>query len=270
MTAVEQLVWTPPRYRTKTINAASRGGQVVAWVEGHFVVLKGPQAGQPMRWLNWEKYVAEALYELRENGAHRHREGLVGVGRQNGKSIIGSGFALEALYRGPQGSEVYSCAGDRQQGRIVFNEARKQVESNPHLSRYAKVYRDAIEIPDKGSVYRVLSSDATLQQGLSPYFVVFDEVHVQRDAELWDAMRYGMAARPDAILLGITTAGDHEDSLCGKLYEYGRGFAVRQAVRIRAAPGSGRSRRRYVLLRLVGTRRSAAPQDGEDGPGGRV
>lgn len=225
MTAAPPRVWTPPRYITPPLYPESRGMGIVEWVEGRFVVLKGPMAGQQMRWLTWEQFVAERLYELRPNGTHRFREGLVGVGRQNGKSIIGSGLGLEALLRGPVGSEVYSCAGDRKQAGIVFNEARKQVEGNELLSRYTKVYRDAIEVPETGNVYRVLSADATLQQGLSPYFVVFDEVHVQRNDELWNAMRYGMAARPNAILLGITTAGDHEDSLCGQLYEYGQRVA---------------------------------------------
>jgi phage terminase large subunit-like protein len=183
--------------------------------------LKGPWAGRPLRFLEWEKLVIQELFEGDEAG-NRYRQGLVGVGRQNGKSIIGSGLAVEALFRGPVGSEIYSAAGDRQQARVVFGEAKRQIASTPRLAAQAKVYRDAIEIPSTGSVYRVLSSDAKLQQGLSPYFVVFDEVHVQRDDELWNAMAFGMAARPGSVLLGITTAGDHEDSLCGRLYEYGR------------------------------------------------
>lgn len=222
------LTWQPPLHHTRPLYDRTRGPEVYGWVEDSFTVLKGPLAGQPMRWLAWEKYVAEQLYELTPQGTHRYREGLVGVGRQNGKSLVGSGLALEALFRGPIGSEVYSAAGDRQQARIVFNEARRQVEQSPALSKHANIFRDAIEIPAKGSVYRVLSSDAKLQQGLSPYFCLFDEVHVQRDEELWNAMRFGMAARPDAILLGITTAGDHEDSLCGRLYEYGKKLAAKE------------------------------------------
>jgi phage terminase large subunit-like protein len=179
-------------------------------------------AGQRLRFLRWEDLVIRRIYEtLDPTGTHRHRTGLVGVGRQNGKGVMTHGMALEALFRGPIGSEVYSAAGDRAQAGIVFKDAKKQVERNPRLAALAKVYRDAIEIPSTGNVYRVLSADAGLQQGLSPYFVVFDEVHVQKNDDLWDALEFGMAARPGAMILGITTAGSHEDTPCGRLYEYG-------------------------------------------------
>lgn len=219
-------LWTPPLFHSPAHpGALSRGQAVIDFTEATCTVLKGPLAGRPMRWLRWQRWLAGAWYELNPDGTQRYREGLVGVGRQNGKSLPSAGMALEALYRGPDGSEVYSAAGDRQQARIVFGEARKQVEKSPVLSKHARLYRDAIEIPDKGNVYRVLSSDAKLQQGLSPYFCVFDEVHVQRNDELWNAMRFGMAARPNAMLLGITTAGEHEDTLCGQMYEYGKRVA---------------------------------------------
>ena len=215
--------WVAPRYTTPPASDdwTTRGGDVLGWCEQQLVVLKGPLAGHPYRPFAWQRFITERLYELKPDDTHRHRTGLVGVGRQNGKSLPSGGLALEALFRGPYGAEVYSAAGDRQQARIVFGEARKQVEASPQLSKVAKVYRDAIEVPSRGSVYRVLSADAKLQQGLSPYFVVFDEVHVQPDDQLWEALRYGMAARPDAIMLGLTTAGEHEDTLCGQLYEHG-------------------------------------------------
>lgn len=229
MTAVAAPPLVMPRYRSKVMYPASRGAEVIKFGHTHLRNTKGPQTGTPLRYLQWEQYVIQELYELAEweggNLKHRYRRGLVGVGRQNGKSIVGAGLALEGLFAGPAGSEIYSAAGDRQQGRIVFGEARRQVEQNERLAKFAKVYRDAIEIPSTGNVYRVLSADSKLQQGLSPQLVIFDEVHVQPNEELWDALAFGMAARPNALMLGITTAGDHEDTLCGRLYEYGKRVA---------------------------------------------
>ena len=210
-----------PKYRTMPLSRYSTGQSKIDWCERSMMTLKGTRAGKPLRFLRWEEYAILRLSEAYGTGAPRFRTGMIGVGKQNGKSVIGSGLAAEALFRGPMGSEIYSAAGDRQQARIVFGETKKQIERSPLLEPKAKIYRDAIEIPEKGNVYRVLSSDAKLQQGLSPYFVVFDEVHVQRDDELWNAMLFGMAAREEAMLLGITTAGAHEDSLCGQLYADG-------------------------------------------------
>ena len=216
-----------PKFLTPTHKGYSRGESVIRWCERDMTTLKGPRAGQDLRFLRWQRFAITRLYETTDVTAehNQHRTGIIGVGRQNGKSIIGSALATEALYRGPEGSEIYSAAGDRKQARIVFEESKKQIQRSPRLSALATIYRDAIEIPTTGNVYRVLSADAKLQQGLSPYFVVFDEVHVQPNEDLWDAMVFGMAARPNGMILGITTAGEHEDSLLGRLYEYGKTIA---------------------------------------------
>ena len=81
--------------------------------------------------------------------------GLLGLPRKNGKSFLTSGLALQGLFDEP-GAEVYSCAGDKEQARIVFAEARRAVEADADLSRELKVYRDAVEYPATHSVYRVL------------------------------------------------------------------------------------------------------------------
>lgn len=214
-----------PRYRSPELHNVSRGFGVIEWAHEHLETQKGPLAGNSLTLTRWEQWVIQELFEEEESTDLRYRRGLIGVGRQNGKSVLGSTLGLEALFRGPQGSEIYSAAGDKKQARIVFNAARRQVSNSEFLSSTAKVYRDAIEIPETGNVYRVLSADAALQQGLSPFLVIFDEVHVQRNEELWDALSLGMGARPDALILGITTAGYDPETLCGRMYDYGKKVA---------------------------------------------
>src|SRR2546422_7070674 len=109
------------------------------------------------------------------------------------------------------GAEVYSCAGDKDQARIVFGEAKKSVEANPDLSARFKVYRDAIESPAQNAVYRVLSAEAYSKEGLNPSLVVFDELHVQPNDELWNTMNLGSGTRAQPLVLAITTAGVKTD-----------------------------------------------------------
>jgi phage terminase large subunit-like protein len=144
------------------------------------------------------------------------------MARKNGKSLLGSVIALYGLIEGEPGAEVYSAAGDRQQARVVFNEAKWQISQSPALSGVCKVYRDVVEVPSTGAIYRVLSSDAKLQQGLNPSTVVFDELHVQPNSELWDALTLGSGARKDPNIVAITTAGYDLDTVCGSLYNYGK------------------------------------------------
>jgi len=200
----------------------SSGQEVVDFAETFLHVSKGVRAGERLRLTNWQKDLLGSLYERRDDGLLRYRRSLVGLARKNGKSLVGSVIALYGLIEGEPGAEVYSAAGDRMQARIVFNEAKWQISQSPALSGICKVYRDVVEVPSTGAIYRVLSADAKLQQGLNASTVIFDEVHVQPNEDLWNALTLSSGARKDPNIVGITTAGFDPDSLCGRLYNYGK------------------------------------------------
>ena len=185
-------------------------------------VSKGVRAGQPLLLTSWQCELLTSLYERRDDGLLRYRRSLIGLARKNGKSLLGTVVALYGLIEGEPGAEVYSAAGDRQQARVVFNEAKWQIMQSPALSGVCKVYRDVVEVPSTGAIYRVLSSDAKLQQGLNPSTVIFDELHVQPNDDLWDALTLGSGARKDPNIVAITTAGFDLDTVCGRLYNYGK------------------------------------------------
>jgi phage terminase large subunit-like protein len=92
--------------------------------------------------------------------AIRHQSQLVLMPRKNGKSALGSVIGLYGLILGPKGNECYSVAAEKEQARIVFSDARRMIEASPELSALTKLYRDAIELPSMGSVYRVMSAEA--------------------------------------------------------------------------------------------------------------
>lgn len=225
-----------PQWLTKVPAAdlkRSRGDDVVDFAEALCKITKDSiagHAGDPMVFRPWQRDLTRGLFAVGPNGKLRHKVAMVGLPRKNGKSAWLSAIALEHLVFGPAGGEVYSCAADRQQARIVFGAAKRMVELQPELSDILQVYRDAIYNPKTGSTYRVLSSDAGLQEGLSPTLVCFDEVHAQPNRELWDVMSLAQGARPESMMIGITTAGvktqtNGMDSLAFGLYEYGKKVA---------------------------------------------
>ena len=190
----------------------------------------GGRAGEPLVLRPWQRELMAHLYARRADGRLKHKVALVGLARKNGKSALGSGIGLYSLLMGPRGGEVYSCAADRDQARIVFGSARQMVESSPELAAQTKLYRDAIEVPSTGSVYRVLSAEAFTKEGLSPTAVIYDELHAAPNDELWNVMTLAQAARRDALTLGITTAGvksdqTGQDSTCYRLFQYGQRVA---------------------------------------------
>jgi phage terminase large subunit-like protein len=186
----------------------------------------GGSAGEPMIMRPWQTAMMNRLLARTPNGRLKHRQALIGVPRKNGKSALGAGIALFGLAFGPSGGEVFSCAADKEQARIVFGTAKKMIELEPQFAGMFKTYRDAIELPATGSVYRVLSAEAYTKEGLNPHLVLFDEVHAQPNRELWDVMALATGARLEPLLVGITTAGVKSDSsggdsLCYGMYQYG-------------------------------------------------
>tara|TARA_R110000822_G_scaffold121075_6_gene254821 strand:- start:2970 stop:4454 length:1485 start_codon:yes stop_codon:yes gene_type:complete len=216
--------WAPTYYVDRKYSNTD-GDLVTQFAENWLSVTKGVLAGEALEFTPWQKWLFNALLERRTDSRLRYRRALIGLPRKQGKSLMGSALALYGLLAGEAGAEVYSAAGDRQQGRIVFGEAKQQVLNSPLLSRECKVYRDAIEVPRHGAVYRVLSSDGKLQQGLNPSLVIFDELHVQPNDDLYDALTLGSGARRDPLTVAITTAGYDLDTLAGRLYNYGKAVA---------------------------------------------
>jgi phage terminase large subunit-like protein len=123
------------------------------FVEQHCRVTKSSvaaPAGDLIRFRPWQRDLTSALFARRPDGRLRHRMSLIGIARKNGKSAWLTGVGIACLVLGPDGGEVYSVAGDRDQARIIHSAAKRTVELDPMLRQLCKVYRDAIEVPSIG------------------------------------------------------------------------------------------------------------------------
>jgi len=188
------------------------------------------RAGSPLVLRDWQKLLLEHLFAWDDDGL-RNRISLVGMPRKNGKSALGAALGLYSLILGPKGAEVYSVAAEKEQARIVFQDARRTIEASAELSAITKLYRDAIELPKFNSVYRVLSAESVTKEGLSPTTVIFDELHAQPDRELFDVFSLAMGARGKlSTMIAITTAGvrsdrSGRDGIAFNLYQMGQKIA---------------------------------------------
>jgi phage terminase large subunit-like protein len=112
------------------------------------------------------------------------------------------------------------------QASRAFSEIRRIVEADPELRGLFTFYKHSAEIASTGTVLRVLSADAGLQLGLEPSFTVFDEVAVQPNDRLWNAMSLGSGTRAQPMIVGISTPGWERDSLAYRLYQHGKKVAA--------------------------------------------
>lgn len=184
---------------------------------------KGEWAGRRFLLEPWqlERVVRPIFGTLRPDGLRQYRTVYLEMGRKNGKSTLIAGLGLFLLFAdGEAGAEIYSAAADRDQAAIVFDTAKRMIEASPALAERCEVYRRSIVVPHTGSVYRVLSADAPTKHGLNPHAVLFDELHAQRDRELWDVLTSGQGSRRQPLVIAITTAGYDRKSICYEMRQY--------------------------------------------------
>lgn len=199
----------------------SEGNFVIEFIERHCRITKGKQAGQLVKLVQWQRDLITDLFAL-EAGVRRYRRAYIQMARKNGKTFLLACVAVYEAVFGEIGGECYFVAGDRQQASRAFGEIRKIVEADPELRGLFTFYKHSAEIASKGTILRVLSADAGLQLGLEPSFVVFDEVAVQPNDRLWNAMSLGSGTRSQPMIVGISTPGWEKDSLAFRLYQHGK------------------------------------------------
>ena len=200
----------------------TQGHNVIRFLE-EFLTLGGSYYGQPFKVLDFQREVINDIYRLDDEGKRKHRTYLLGLPRKNAKTTLAAALGVYHLIADDADAApvAIAAAGDRQQARLVFDEVRRMIQANEDLASVCTVYRNEVKCHRNGGTFRVVSADAGLQQGLNPSFVVIDEYHVHKTAELFDALSLGSATRSQPLTLVISTAGFDLESPLGRLYRYG-------------------------------------------------
>lgn len=202
------------------------GIRVVEFIETFCRHSKGQFAGELFILQPWQRDLVMRLYGWkRSDGSRRFRRAYIEVPKKNGKSFLMSALSLYHLCcDGEAGAEVYNCACDRDQASIVYNEAATMVDQSPELAEILTTVKSQKRIVYAGQagVYRALSSEAPTKEGLNASLVVFDELHAQKDRDLWDRFVYAGRMRRQPLTVVITTAGDNRESVCWEQHEAAR------------------------------------------------
>lgn len=196
--------------------SASRAEHCIWWIEKYCRHTKGRFAGSPFLLRNWQKAIIRKLFgTVNTDGSRQYQTCYVEIPRKNGKSELAAAIALYLLLAdGEPGAEIYSCACDRNQAAIVFKVAAAMVRKNRTLAKRCRITESTktITVHKTESIYRVLSADGPRQHGLNPSGVIFDEVHTQKNRDLWEAMTTGSDTREQPLVFAITTAGVEGES----------------------------------------------------------
>lgn len=206
----------------------SRVERVVAFLE-YLPITQGSLAGQTLRVRPFQRRFLEAIYAQDETGTRPVRTAVLSMPRKNGKTQLVAGLALCHLL-GPEAEgrgEVYAAANDRFQLGKTFNEIAAILEALPDLEARVNVtkFRKEIEVlqgPGKGSIFAALSADAAGKHGLSPSFIVYDELGQAPKRDLYEALDTAMGARDNPLMCVISTQAADDHAIMSELVDYGQ------------------------------------------------
>jgi phage terminase large subunit-like protein len=201
----------------------------IEFIEQYCTHIKGNRwAGHRFTLIPWQRELLERAYgTLKANGNRQYRTIYCEVGKKNGKSELASCVALIGLVGDDEaGAEVYSAAGDINQASLVYYPAAQMVRNDEDLRERLKIIDSRRRIIDyqKNSFYQVLSSESFTKHGLNPSTVIFDELHAQKNRDLYDVLTEGTdIAREQQLIFIITTAGIHDENSIGwEVHDYAR------------------------------------------------
>lgn len=194
----------------------------------------GKFAGRQFTLLPWQRdEVIMPLFGWKRDRERRHvrrySKGDIFVAKKQGKSTIAAGLVNGFLMGGGHRAEVYGVAHTRDQASIIYREAAAMATSSPALSKHLKVIdsRKRIVYPAKQSFYQALAGESNARgvEGINPILILFDEIHVQRSRELYDALTYASAARENSLMLSVSTVGvADETTIWWEQYAYAKGI----------------------------------------------
>jgi len=194
---------------------------VIGFIEEFCFVPEGQNLGQPIHLMDWQKEEIRRIYDNPEVT----RRAILSFGRKNGKTSLSACLLLCHLC-GPMArpnSQLYSAAQSREQAAIIFNLAAKMVRMSPSLASCVQIRDTAKELlcPEIGTKYRALSAEASTAYGLSPVFVVHDELGRVRGehSELYEALETATAAHENPLSIVISTQAPTDGDLLSKLID---------------------------------------------------
>jgi phage terminase large subunit-like protein len=199
----------------------TRGQRNIAWIEAHCRIPEGKFVGKPVQLTTKQKKWIRRIYDSPT------RTFILSMARKNAKTALAS-FLLLLHLCGPEArpnSQLFSAAQSRDQAAILFALAAKVVRMSPDLSAVV-VVRDSgkqLFCPELGTLYRALSADASTAYGLSPVFVVHDELGQVKGprSELYEALETASAAQEQPLSIIISTQAPTDADLLSLLIDDG-------------------------------------------------
>ena len=200
------------------------GQRFLDWLSS-FKHRKGILAGQHIVPDIIQKFIFGNIYGWihRVTELRRFNKGYWQVGRKNAKSqSLGGVGSYEGSAFGELSAEVYCAATKKDQAKIVWDEIDGMIKGNEYLRDRFNVAYGTITHLKSGSIIKPLSKeDRKTGDGYNPQCGIIDEYHAHDTDEMYEIIESGMGARPQPLMMIITTAGFNLNNPCYRVeYKY--------------------------------------------------
>lgn len=198
---------------------ATEGDKVCRRAE-RFPFHEGPKRGQPFELQPWQVWIFRTLFGWVDpvSGWRRFREASIWEPKGNGKSPFAALVALCVLTVSTGGDKGYSAASAQKQARLVFDAAKEmlRIDADNAAAEKRKSIRDhfglvgeehRIKGANDNRLYEPVSSEAGTIEGIRPFFLVLDEVHVLPNRKLYDNLQSATNKVDGSLFVTISTAG---------------------------------------------------------------
>jgi phage terminase large subunit-like protein len=219
MTVAERFEQLKKKYKYDEKAAEEK----ITFIETHCRHVEGDLYGQPL--ILPEVYKNEILRPVfglkKPNGKRLINKVYIQMPRKNAKTTMMAAVEIAMLGNdGENSAQIYNCAGDDEQAGLLFNAAKKMVENDPLLRRHFKVFTSSIVYKD--SFIKKITSKSETKHGFNTHGWFYDEVHVAKNADLYETLDTSTGQRSNPIGWMITTPGTDQLSVCYQQYTYSK------------------------------------------------
>ena len=164
----------------------------------------------------FQKFIIESIYgwvKKENHNLRRFHKVFVSMARKQGKTLLIAGIILyEFLFgKNPARSrQIFCTANDKEQAKIAFEMARKQLDQlrakYPDIKKSTKRIREQLINLDDDSYVRPLSRETGAFDGYEPYLGVLDEYGASKTTEMMELLESGQGQLENPLIVIISTA----------------------------------------------------------------
>lgn len=170
--------------------------------------------------LPYQRWLGIHMLELRPDGRFRFSRVLVLISRQNGKTFYLKLLSLFMLFMGHAqlvlgAAQSLDIAREAWQGAVDLATEVDDLAAEVENVRYANGEQCLTLV--NGARYRITAATRSAGRGLSVDLLILDELREHRSWDAWSALSKTTTARPNALIVGISNAGDDQSVVLNSL-----------------------------------------------------